>query len=267
MHFRFQSTVVHFNSWSPTKEQCCTTLVWPHTLSCFWNYLTLHCIALLLCISVPKNSLHAQCISTPCFDQVPHPLNALCVTYSNSTSPGLPKKSEPMHPNAIQCSVLLLSTRFTPPPHVFRLSSSSSSEAAVWYGQKYGPYYPIVYGYYPIGSRQIGPRQIGPRQIGPLADLAANWAPHFLGPNLPFFGKSGPGRLGPLAADWAPANWAPADWAPCRQIGPRQIGPRQIGPLGGKLGPSKSSPGKLGPCFIFICIGYILPTIGKIYVS
>ena len=34
------------------------------------------------------------------------------------------------------------------------------------------------------GSRQIGPRQIGPRQIGPLADLAANWAPHFLGPNL-----------------------------------------------------------------------------------
>ena len=82
-----------------------------------------------------------------------------------------------------------------------------------------------------VGSRQIGPRQIGPRQIGPLADLAANWAPHFLGPNLPFFGKSGPGRLGPLAADWAPANWAPADWAPWRQIGPQQIEPRQIGPL------------------------------------
>jgi len=76
------------------------------------------------------------------------------------------------------------------------------------------------------GSRQIGPLQIGPRQIGPLADLAANWAPHFLGPNLPFFGKLGPGKLGPLAANWAPANWAPADWAPWRQIGPRQIGPR-----------------------------------------
>ena len=120
----------------------------------------------------------------------------------------------------------------------------------------------VLSAYMANGSRQIGPRQIGPRQIGPLANLAANWAPHFLGPNLPFFGKSGPGRLGPLAADWAPANWAPADWAPCRQIGPRQIGPRQIGPLGGKLGPSKSSPGKLGPCFIFICIGYILPTIG-----
>ena len=74
-------------------------------------------------------------------------------------------------------------------------------------------------------------KKIGSRQIGPLADLAANWAPHFLGPNLPFLGKLGPGklgpgRLGPLAADWAPANWAPADWAPWRQIGPQQIGPR-----------------------------------------
>ena len=78
---------------------------------------------------------------------------------------------------------------------------------------------------------KLGPGRLGPRQIGPLADLAANWAPHFLGPNLPFFGKSGPGRLGPLAADWAPANWAPADWAPWRQIGPQQIEPRQIGPL------------------------------------
>ena len=48
-----------------------------------------------------------------------------------------------------------------------------------------------------IGSRQIGPRQIGPRPIEPLADLAANWAPHFMGPNLPFFGKLGPGKLGP----------------------------------------------------------------------
>ena len=56
------------------------------------NYSTLNCLTLLLCIAVPKNSLHAQCISTPRFDQLPHPLNALCVTYSNSTSPGLPKK-------------------------------------------------------------------------------------------------------------------------------------------------------------------------------
>ena len=56
-----------------------------------------------------------------------------------------------------------------------------------------------------IGPRQIGPRQIGPRQIGPLADLAANWAPHFFyGPICHFL-----------------ANRAPADWAPWRQIGPR----------------------------------------------
>ena len=64
------------------------------------------------------------------------------------------------------------------------------------------------------GSRQIGPRQIGPRHIGPLVDLTANWAPHFLGPNLPFFGKLGPRKLGPLAANWALEKWAPADWAP-----------------------------------------------------
>ena len=158
MHCRFQCSVVHFNSWSVLYDTC-MTLVWPHTkhfvVFVAVNYFTLHCLTLLLCISVPKNSLHAQCISTPCFDQLPHPLNALCVTYSNSSSPGLPKKVSQMHPNAIQCSVLwvkiqlseinalyslvvLLSTRFTPPPHVFRLSSS---EAAVWYGQKYGPYY------------------------------------------------------------------------------------------------------------------------------
>ena len=57
------------------------------------------------------------------------------------------------------------------------------------------------------GSRQIRPRQVGPWQIGPLADLVANWAPHFLVP----------WQIGPLV------------W----QIGPlvRQIGPRQIGPL------------------------------------
>ena len=74
------------------------------------------------------------------------------------------------------------------------------------------------------GSRQIGPRQIGPRQIGPLADLAAYWAPHFLGPNLPFFGKLGPGRLGPLAANWAP-------WKFCRsKLGPGKFWVRQIGP-------------------------------------
>ena len=131
----------------------------------------------------------------------------------------------------------------------------------------------------PDGSRQIGPRQIGPRQIGPLADLAANWAPHFLGPNLPFFGKSGPGRLGPLAADWAPANWAPADWAPCRQIGP--LGGK-LGPLAANWAPANRAPAnwatvlysfvldifcqQLGKYmsveFLYIGIGYILPTIG-----
>ena len=102
-----------------------------------------------------------------------------------------------------------------------------------------------------FGSRQIGPRQIGPRQIGPLADLAANWAPHFLGPNLPFFGKSGPGRLGPLAANWAPANRAPADWAPWRQIGPlgnfvaANWAPWKF--CCDKLGPGNFECGKLGP--------------------
>ena len=49
------------------------------------------------------------------------------------------------------------------------------------------------------GSRQIRPRQVGPWQIGPLANLVANWAPHFL---LPW-------QIGPLV----------------RQIGSRQIGP------------------------------------------
>ena len=113
------------------------------------------------------------------------------------------------------------------------------------------------------GSRQIGPRQIGPRQIGPLENLAANWAPAnraLFGAQFAIFwqigprqigpldgklgpGKSGPARLGPLAANWAPkillwqmgppanwatknlfvANWAPPDWAPWRQIWPRKI--------------------------------------------
>ena len=41
------------------------------------------------------------------------------------------------------------------------------------------------------GSRQIGPRQIRPWQIGPLVDLVANWATHFWGPSLPFFGYRG----------------------------------------------------------------------------
>ena len=49
---------------------------------------------------------------------------------------------------------------------------------------------------------------VGSRQIGPLADLAANWAPHFLVP----------WQIGPLenvgAQNWAPANQVPADWAP-----------------------------------------------------
>ena len=70
----------------------------------------------------------------------------------------------------------------------------------------------------------------GSRQIGPLADLVANWAPHFLGPCFPLFGKLGPGKLGP----WRMLVW---------QIGPLQIGPRQIGPLYHK----------------YISIGYILP--------
>ena len=44
------------------------------------------------------------------------------------------------------------------------------------------------------GSRQI--RQIRPWQIGPLADFAANWALHFLGPNLPFFLYIWPWQIG-----------------------------------------------------------------------
>ena len=65
-------------------------------------------------------------------------------------------------------------------------------------------------------------------QIGPLANLPENWAPHFLGSNLPFSGEL------------FPANWAP-----------------------GKFGCDKLGPGKLGPCISYICIGYILPTIGE----
>ena len=128
-----------------------------------------------------------------------------------------------------------------------------------------------------LGPGRLGPGKLGPapiwRQIGPRTF----WGPicHFL------------------------ANRAPADWAPWRQIGPRQIGPRQIGPLGGRLGPGKLGPGRLGPLaanwapanrapanwapvlysfvldifcqqlgkymsveFLYIGIGYILPTIG-----
>ena len=76
-----------------------------------------------------------------------------------------------------------------------------------------------------FGTRPLDDRLDGSWKIEPLADLVANWAPHFLGPNLPFF-----------LANWAPENWPP--WW--------QIGPRQIGPLGGKLGHSKLGPGKLG---------------------
>ena len=55
-------------------------------------------------------------------------------------------------------------------------------------------------------------------------------------------GKLGLGRLGPerfLAANRAPEFFC------C-----------------GKLGPGKSGPGWLGPCIIYIGIGYVLPTIG-----
>ena len=48
------------------------------------------------------------------------------------------------------------------------------------------------------------PWQIGSQQIGPLADLVANWAPHFLVP-----WQIRPWQIGTLA----------------RQIGPLQIGP------------------------------------------
>ena len=63
----------------------------------------------------------------------------------------------------------------------------------------------------------------GSRQIGPLAYLPANLAPHSLGPNLPLFGKLGPGKLGP----------------------------GKLGP--GILGPGKSVPDKLVPCISYIC--------------
>ena len=46
----------------------------------------------------------------------------------------------------------------------------------------------------------------GSRQIGPLADLPANFAPHFLGPNLPFSGKLGPGKLDYPARLWHIGN-------------------------------------------------------------
>ena len=47
----------------------------------------------------------------------------------------------------------------------------------------------------------MGSRQIGPRQIGPLADLAANWAPHFLVR----------WQIGPL--EIRPGKFCPSDWA------------------------------------------------------
>ena len=84
--------------------------------------------------------------------------------------------------------------------------------------------------------RQIGPRQIGPRQIGPLVGR--------LGP-----GKMGPGRLGPLAANWAPANRAPANWAPVLYSFVLDIFCQQLGKY-------------MSVEFLYIGIGYILPTIG-----
>ena len=39
---------------------------------------------------------------------------------------------------------------------------------------------------------KYGSRQVGPWQIGPLANLVANWATHFWGASLPFFGSRGP---------------------------------------------------------------------------
>ena len=66
-------------------------------------------------------------------------------------------------------------------------------------------------------------------------------------PNLRVLGKLGPSKSSPskLGPDLA-ASWA-VDFLVPRQIGPRQIGSRPIGPL----------------YYIFICIGYILPTIGE----
>ena len=83
-------------------------------------------------------------------------------------------------------------------------------------------------------------------------------------------GKLGPSpiwwQIGPRTF-WGPICHCLANWAPWQQIGPRQIGPRQIGPR--HNGPQQIGPlgGKLVSCIIYIFIGYILPTIGGIYVS
>ena len=108
------------------------------------------------------------------------------------------------------------------------------------------------------GSRQIGPRQIGPRTFwGPICHFLANWAPwRQIGPRQigPLGGrlgpgKLGPGRLGPLAANWAPANRAPANWAPVLYSFVLDIFCQQLGKY-------------MSVEFLYIGIGYILPTIG-----
>ena len=110
-------------------------------------------------------------------------------------------------------------------------------------------------------------------------------------------GKLGPGTLGPSPiwrqigprTFWGPichflANRAPADWAPWRQIGPRQIGPLvcRFGPWAANWAPANRAPANWAPVlysfvldifcqqlgkymsveFLYIGIGYILPTIG-----
>ena len=110
-------------------------------------------------------------------------------------------------------------------------------------------------------------QQIGPRQIGPQKILgAANWALENL-----------------LVANWAPANWTPAYWAPWRQIGPRKFCRWQIGPLDnldtanciywiqiytywGKYVSwywinSDNNWGYICKLNLYVCFGYILPTI------
>ena len=150
-----------------------------------------------------------------------HHCQSLCPKKAFAIGPRLQLASSPsLHPIIVR----------SPISHFLNQDSWSPK---IWFG--------AIFGFFskPVRGAIIGKEKIyfrGSRQIGPRADLAAYWAPHFLGPNLPFSGKLGPGKSG--AGKQAPANWAPANWAP-----------------------RKFGCGKLSPCISYICIGRFWQTI------
>ena len=156
MHCIFQCSVVHFNSWSVLYDTC---------MASYKTLCRVYCSELFYTALFNTVTLHIcakECIACPVYFNTllwptAAPVKCTVCHLQQFNLSRLAKKSEPMHPNAIQCSVLwvkiqlseinalyslvvLLSTRFTPPPHVFRLSSSAAA-AAVW-----AKVWPILWG-------------------------------------------------------------------------------------------------------------------------